>query len=282
MPESNHLSDELIGALPAGDAVIGRVKVTDGSEVADVLDQGTSNGLAVVVLDGAGDPVTSFGGGTQYTEGATDASITGTALLFEGAADTLVAAPGTAADGLLVNLGANNDVTVASLPLPTGAATSAKQDTAQTALDAIKTAVEILDNVVSGSEAQVDIVAALPAGTNAIGKLAANSGVDIGDVDVTSMVSATFDHGANRDIDATAEQITSTSFACKFGVRLRADPANTGTIYIGNSDVTAGTTDATDGFPLRAGESVFLPVSNANIPYAIGSTTNQIVYWLAV
>ena len=34
---------------------------------------------------------------------------------------------------------------------------------------------------------QVDVVGALPAGTNAIGKLAANSGVDIGDVDVTSI-----------------------------------------------------------------------------------------------
>ena len=54
--------------------------------------------------------------------------------------------------------------------------------------DAIKTAVEILDNSISGSEMQVDVVAALPAGTNAIGKLAANSGVDIGDVDVTSIV----------------------------------------------------------------------------------------------
>lgn len=39
----------------------------------------------------------------------------------------------------------------------------------------------------------VDIASALPAGSNAIGKLAANSGVDIGDVDVTS-ISA----GSNR------------------------------------------------------------------------------------
>ena len=39
----------------------------------------------------------------------------------------------------------------------------------------------------SGSEFQVDVVAALPAGTNAIGKLAANSGVDIGDVDILSI-----------------------------------------------------------------------------------------------
>lgn len=37
------------------------------------------------------------------------------------------------------------------------------------------------------TEMQVDIVGALPAGTNAIGKLAANSGVDIGDVDVISL-----------------------------------------------------------------------------------------------
>lgn len=38
---------------------------------------------------------------------------------------------------------------------------------------------------------QVDVVGALPAGTNAIGKLAANSGVDIGDVDVTSIAAGT-------------------------------------------------------------------------------------------
>ena len=40
---------------------------------------------------------------------------------------------------------------------------------------------------VAGTEMQVDIVAALPAGANAIGKLAANTGVDIGDVDVLTI-----------------------------------------------------------------------------------------------
>lgn len=40
--------------------------------------------LEVALLDGSGNQVTSFGGGTQYTEGDVDASITGTALLFEG------------------------------------------------------------------------------------------------------------------------------------------------------------------------------------------------------
>lgn len=54
-------------------------------------------------------------------------------------------------------------------------------------LEAIKTSVQLIDNAIAGSEMQVDIVASLPAGTNAIGKLSANSGVDIGDVDVTSL-----------------------------------------------------------------------------------------------
>ena len=43
----------------------------------------------------------------------------------------------------------------------------------------------------------VQVDAALPAGTNAIGKLAANSGVDIGDVDVTSVPADPF--GVNAD-----------------------------------------------------------------------------------
>mgnify|MGYP003632451992 CR=1 FL=1 len=43
--------------------------------------------------------------------------------------------------------------------------------------DAIKTAVQILDNAISGSEMQVDVVAALPAGSNTIGV------VDLGSTD---------------------------------------------------------------------------------------------------
>lgn len=147
---------------------------------------------------------------------------------------------------------------------------------------AIKTAVETIDNAISGNEMQVDVVGALPAGTNAIGKLAANSGVDIGDVDVTSSVTSSLDHGSNLDIDTTAEQITTTSFACKFGVTVKADITNTGIIYVGNSDVTAGTTAATDGFPLSAGETLTLEVNNPNLLYAIASANNQKIYWVGV
>ena len=52
-------------------------------------------------------------------------------------------------------------------------ATAAKQDTGNSSLGNIKTAVETIDNCISGSEAQVDVVAPLPAGTNALGKVIA-------------------------------------------------------------------------------------------------------------
>lgn len=64
-----------------------------------------------VVLNPDGSSIAGGGGGSQYTEGDTDATLTGTVMLMEGAGDAVVPAQGTAADGLLVNLGSNNDVT---------------------------------------------------------------------------------------------------------------------------------------------------------------------------
>lgn len=80
--------------------------------LATVLDLVDSNPLTVAIVDANGDQITSFGGGVQYTEGDVDPSITGTAAMMEGVGNTLLPVQGTVADGLLVNLGANNDVTV--------------------------------------------------------------------------------------------------------------------------------------------------------------------------
>lgn len=94
--------------------------------------------------------------------------------------------------------------------------------------------------------------------------------------------SGSFDHGSNRDVDTAAGALTATSFSATKGVTVIADSTNTGIIYVGNSDVTAGTTAATDGFPIQAGESVTLEVNNPNLLYVIASVNNQIVYWVAV
>jgi len=88
-------------------------------------------------------------------------------------------------------------VNVDACALPTGAATSAKQDTGNGVLATIDTdtgniatsAASIDGKITACNTGAVTISAALPAGTNAIGKLAANSGVDIGDVDVASLPS---------------------------------------------------------------------------------------------
>lgn len=46
----------------------GTVRLWDGTEIATVRDTGSSDSLNVAVVDASGNQVTSFGGGTQYTE----------------------------------------------------------------------------------------------------------------------------------------------------------------------------------------------------------------------
>jgi hypothetical protein len=96
---------------------------------------------------------------------------------------------GSAAIGkLAANSGVDiGDVDVTSVPTdPFGANADAASATGSISAKLRRLATD-LSAVVSGSEIQADIVGALPAGTNAIGKLAANSGVDIGDVDILSI-----------------------------------------------------------------------------------------------
>lgn len=92
---------------------------------------------------------------------------------------------------LVAGGGIAENVVVTESALPDGAATAAKQDDQTALLTTIDADTAALAGTVAGSEQQVDIVAPLPAGTNAIGKLAANSGIDIGDVDVTSVIPGT-------------------------------------------------------------------------------------------
>ena len=72
-------------------------------------------------------------------------------------------------------------VSAASLPLPAGAATGAAQTTGNTSLSSI-------DGKITAVNTGAVVLAA---GTAAVGKLAANSGVDIGDVDVLSLPAVT-------------------------------------------------------------------------------------------
>lgn len=125
-----------------------------------------------------------------------------------------------------------------------------------------------LEGAITGTEVQVDVVGALPAGTNAIGKLAANSGVDIGDVDVTSIsaganligdvgISGARTSGGTTifrsiDIDETEEEIKATAGQVYW---IHAMNLATGVRYLKfynatAANVTVGTTTPVLTFPL--------------------------------
>lgn len=103
--------------------------------------------------------------------------------------------------------GVTQPVSAASLPLPSGAATAANQQTdALTDTELRATAVPVsLASVPSHPVTNAGTFATqatLQAGSNAIGKLAANSGVDIGDVDVTSLANGALNGPAEPTIDS--------------------------------------------------------------------------------
>jgi hypothetical protein len=112
--------------------------------------------VKTVLLDGSGDQITTFGGGTQYTEGDIDATITGNASLFESKtnANKIVAAQGhelTNANAIAVEIvdgsgtqitsfggGCQYAVDAALGSTPTGTLALAKRDDALSTLTPIE------------------------------------------------------------------------------------------------------------------------------------------------
>lgn len=209
-----YTEDAAAAANPDGNAVIlvradtpAGIASADGDNVAQ---RGTDYGAAYVqVVDSSGSFVDTFGGGTQYTEdAAAAANPTGNAIIlvradtpagiasadgdnlaqrgtnYGAAYVTLVNSSGSVLDAVPItdNSGAITVDWAGTAP-PIGAGTEAAALRVTVATDS--TGVLSVDD--NGGSLTVDVGTALPAGTNAIGKLAANSGVDIGDVDVTSI-----------------------------------------------------------------------------------------------
>lgn len=129
----------------------------------------------------------------------------------------VVATTGSDVIGAVTQSGTWNVTNVSgTISLPTGAATSALQTTGNSSLSTIAGDTTSLDGKVTACNTGAVVIAsgtvtavtaitnALPAGTNAIGKLAANSGVDIGDVDVTSIVPGTGATNLGKAIDSAS------------------------------------------------------------------------------
>lgn len=99
----------------------------------------------------------------------------------------------------------------------------------------------------------------------------------IGDETVNS-----FCHGRKSAIGTAAVPLVATAVAATKGVQLRAADSNTATVYVGHSTLTTDTSDATDGFPLKAGEALFVPVNNASKIFVVSTAANQKIFWFAI
>lgn len=200
-------------------AVAGTLDIRSLSHTTDSIKVGDGVDTIAILADGA-DALTN----------ATNQLVTGSFIYgFNGT--TWDRLPATTADGLLVNLGANNDVTITS-----GTITTVSTVTSVTA-----------------------IANALPAGTNAIGKLTANSGVDIGDVDVTSVIPGS--GGTNLGKAEDGGHTTGDVGVMTLGVRNDALAAISGS----DLDYTPPATDS-------AGRSIVIPFAPA-AARAVGTAT---------
>lgn len=88
--------------------------------------------------------------------------------------------------------------------------------------------------------------------------------------------------GSKSSIGTSAVQISSTSVVASSGITIRSALANSATIYIGPSGVTANTAAATDGIPLNPGESISMPLNNLNLLYVIATATGQEIFWMVI
>lgn len=183
---------------------------------ATVLDLTTSNPLTVGIVDGTGAQITSFGGGTQYADGAARGTSTGTVVMGD--------------DGTLIQAITAKTLNTQVVAADTGLVVNA-------VLHGLTTA---------GGGSYVD-VKVNPSGALAVdasgSTLAANSGVDIGDVTINNAAGA-----AAVNIQDGGNSITVDGAVTTSGTVTEANSAAilTSTQLLDDTVATLGTTTYTE------------------------------------
>lgn len=265
-------------------------KLVTGTVIGDVNLGATDNAVLDVVAAQTSAINTKLATGTVIGDvnlGATDNAVLDVIAAQTSAINTKLATGTVIGD---VNLGATDnavlDAAVATLGATSGAAviTDANGTIQQylrglvtldlidnTVLDAINaklvTGTVIGDvNLGATDNAVLDAIAAsvagaTPAGTNAIGKLAANSGIDIGDVDITSIVPG----AAATNLGKAEDAAHSSGDVGVMGLGVRADSlAPTGA----NGDYVPHLMDANGAQYVTLGTKID-PVNDSIMPYTL-------------
>ena len=286
---SGQMQVDVVASIPAGDNNIGNVDIVtlpastntieivgDAAENAAVAGNPVLIGgrydssartlgdgdVGAIALDADGAVHIADGGNALTIDGTVTANLSATdnavldAMVVDLAAlETLQTSTNTKLDTLETTLTAIETDQAAIEVLLTAAnvdhaANEVLLGTIDADTNAIKTAVEIIDNAISGSEMQVDTVSTVqPAGFGSIG------------------------HGSNTDVGTSAEVLASTQ-ACKH-IDIMAAIANTGIIYVGGSGVTAAT-----GIGLYAGDVYSVDIDNVNDVYVVASVNGEDVQYV--
>lgn len=253
----------------------GNGSILDGADTAikaTVKDLTNANPLTVAIVDTSGDQIASFGGGTQYTEGDTDATITGTAFLWEDGANTLA------------TVSAANPLPVLASIDTTGLATAAGQTTIIGHVDGIETLLGTMDADTSNLSTKIDTIAgdttSIQAALETVGGLVVNLGtnndvtvtgtVDLGATDnavldaIAASVAASsitgIGHGVTTVTTAGTDVALAASTTCK-RVVIQAQTDNTSIIAAGASGVDATVATGT-GVVLYPGDTFELDIDN--------------------
>ena len=127
--------------------------------------------------------------------------------------------------------------------------------------------------------ATVNLGASIPAGTNAIGKLASNTGVDIGDVDILSIAAGNNNIG---DVDvATLPALVAGTAQIGSVTIANQPPLTTGSAWIGLATVTggiknAGTTKTLEikniGISASGNATIFVPTTEFHVTHLLLSS----------
>lgn len=130
-------------------------KMVSGTDIGDVTINNAAGAAAVNIQDG---------GNAITVDGSVTASIAAAQTLT-----TVTTVGAVTAITNVVHVDDNASTLSVDGTVTAAQATAANLNCTEASASAIKTAAEVIDNCISGNEAQVDVVAALPTGTNIIG-----------------------------------------------------------------------------------------------------------------
>ena len=250
--DATYIGDIKFGeSLPAGTAAIGKLAANSGVDIGDV----DVTSLPAITLAAAQTlaTVTSITNAVTVADGGGTLTVDGTVAVTNDDLETLAGTVDTGAVKVAIVSGAGSGGTASDDDADFTAGTTAGTP-AMGVYESSPTSVTDGDlgtvGITAGRRLKTSatIDAALPAGTNAIGKLAANSGVDIGDVDVTSLPAVTIAAAQTVAAVTTVGTVTNVVHVDDNSGALTVDGAVTATLaaettkVIGTVNLAAGQT----------------------------------------